>query len=298
LTFLPGSAYTDALLFAGIIWGLAAACALVTVSARPEGAAVAALIGAAGASARSPQMRSLLWLWENDLAGLYGMLVLEVLLLCAVMLVAAAIVDLVRRAVACLKPNWLWQPPIARTSNGKQDRAVPGRNLSARDSPEAYAATRRELILYLLAAKLRTRSGAKPAPGASRAALRQSLSCLCLGLVLAVVLLLLLTRSPERGQILFGLLAAFLVASVVAHQVFPTPHSVVIWGMPMIVAVGLYALAAFSARQGVNPWISLDNYARALPADWLTVGCGGALVGYWISERIHELRHIERTEAK
>ena len=122
--------------------------------------------------------------------------------------------------------------------------------------------------------------------------------CLGLGLVVALVLLMLLMRSSDRGQILFALLAAFLSASAIAHQVFPTPHSIVVWGMPMLVAIGLYALAAFTAGHGEGAWIGLPKYAGALPVDWLTAGCGGALIGYWISERIHELRHIQRGEAK
>ncbi len=278
LTFLPTGAYVDAAVFAATVLLLAAVCSVVTVSSRPEGALLAALIGAAGASAHSAQIRSLLWMWEGRLPGLYGMLILEILLLAVVVFAAAGVVDLVRGIIARIRPNWLWRGPLIRLP----DSESPG--------------YRRRLFSFLIfgaffrwpgSLKKNARKSPKPL---------MSLYCLGLGLLVGVILLLLLMRSPERGQIIFALLASFSIAAVVAHQVFPTPYSVVVWVVPLVSAVGFYVLAAVSAGNGNWVWMDMGNYARALPVDWLTAGCGGAIIGYWISERIHELRHIERSE--
>jgi hypothetical protein len=40
----------------------------------------------------------------------------------------------------------------------------------------------------------------------------------------------------------------------------------------------------------------VQPYAYALPIDWMTVGEGGALLGYWVSQRIHEIRHFEKAQ--
>ena len=297
LTFIPTGSYAGVFFFAGIIWILSAICAVVTVSARPEGAFVAALIGAVGASARSAPIRSLLMLREDSLPALYLALILEVLVLFVVLLMAAVVVDLVRRTVASIKPGWLWKPPLAGSPEEEPRRSGAGGHDYA--APELCASMRRELVLHVLCPWFGAKGRGETAGRlAKRQALRQSVCCLGLGLVVAIVLLMLLMQSPDRGQILFSLIAAFLVASTVAHQVFPTPYSIVVWGMPMLVAIGLYALTAFSIAYEGASWIALPNYARALPTDWLTAGCGGALVGYWISERISELRHIERAESQ
>jgi hypothetical protein len=160
-------------------------------------------------------------------------------------------------------------------------------------------AARRYLVLYIVQYLFAPKGGRKAGGAAAgRRALRLSACCLGLGLVVAVVLLSLMMQSSDRGQILFALLAAFLVAAGIAHQVFPTPHSIVVWGMPILVAIGAYALAALSAGHPDGSWMDMPMYSKALPADWLTAGCGGAMIGFWISERIHELRHIERAEAQ
>jgi len=293
LTCLPERAYADGLLFVGVVWLLAAACAVVTINARPESALVAALIGSAGASARSARISALLWLWGGNFPGLYGVLVLEVLLMGVVIFGAGLIVDVVRRVIAHLRPGWLWGSPLSRLMEGQQEVSA-GAGGSGGRGFERPPQT--ELVLYLLRACFVRDRGPEPSRKTDKNnAARLSVCCLGLSLVVAVVMLVLLMRSSERGQILFALLAAFIVASAVAHQAFPTPYSIVVWGMPILVAMGLYGLAAVSTSQPAS-WIDVPKYAKALPVDWLTAGCGGALIGYWISARIHELRHVERLE--
>ena len=56
----------------------------------------------------------------------------------------------------------------------------------------------------------------------------------------------------------------------------------------------LYTLAAAAAGSQPDAWARVNDYSRALPVDWLTAGSGGAVLGYWISERLHEMKYIER----
>ncbi len=121
------------------------------------------------------------------------------------------------------------------------------------------------------------------------------------GVLIAIVLLLLFIRSADRGQILFGLLGSFFIGYLVAHQLIPANHVLLAPVGAAAVAVVLYVLGAGSIV-GSNPqsWMSAPFYARALPIDWMTFGAGGGVLGYWVSERIHEARHYNKylTEAQ
>ena len=274
--------FGSAALFAGMVLLLAALCALATVHARPEGALMAALLGAGGISLRSDQLRGMLWHWQDRLPSLFLVMAAEVLLMAAVLLAAALVVDAIRRLIARAKPGWVWKSPHA-----DEDSDAPGRGRAG----------------YTLMSFLRPRPGGagKPRAGGSMRFAGEAKrfgGCLALSGVIAAVLVLLLLRSSDRGQILFALLAACLIGSLIAHQTFPTHHSVALWIMPLILALGFYALSAATAMRGPGAWMHLPHYARALPVDWLTAGCGGALIGFWLSERICELRHLEQQEEK
>ena len=104
-------------------------------------------------------------------------------------------------------------------------------------------------------------------------------------------MLLVLMKSSNRGQILFALGASFLLGTMIAHQLFPATQSAVAWAGPVLGAVFLYALTcASSIGLGPQAWREVLINARALPVDWITFGAGGAVLGYWISARIHEMR--------
>ncbi len=115
------------------------------------------------------------------------------------------------------------------------------------------------------------------------------------GVLLSIVLLLLIVQSAQRGQILFGLLASFFVGFLVAHQLIPANHVMLAPAGAAAVAVVVYILGATSVT-GDSPqsWMSVPLYARALPIDWMTFGAGGGVLGYWVSERIHEARHYTK----
>ncbi|MBS3733948.1 MAG: hypothetical protein KGY99_03370 [Phycisphaerae bacterium] len=259
----PGSAA----MFAGALWVLAAVAAVLTVHARPEGALMAAVLGVGGVSLRSPQMRGLLWAWSGPLRNVFGWLIAELALLAALLFVAALIVDLVRRGIAAVRPQWLHKDVLAAgaSADGKQP------------------------IRALLGFLPPWRDGRWRPADASR-----TLAAMGLGLVVSVALLVLLLRSPERGQILFALLAAFLLGAMAAHQLLPEIRSAAIVCLPLLAGLGFYVLSMVAVPGGVDAWKSLPHYACILPVDWLTAGGGGTLIGYWMSERLHELRHIEK----
>jgi hypothetical protein len=111
-----------------------------------------------------------------------------------------------------------------------------------------------------------------------------------------MVFLRLLLRTDDRMQILFALGASFAAGTLIASQLFPTPYGVAAWGTPVVAAVFFYLVSAFAAvPQTPAGWIVLPQHAMPLPVDWLSGG-GGAVLGYWISCRLHELRLLEHDE--
>jgi len=274
IVFLPTGNFGAAASAALVIWGLTVLCVLATVSARAEGSMLAALIGAAGYSMYSPQIRGLLWYRQANLPSLYGVLISEVLLLSLVLVGVAILVTLVRRTVSAACPRCAWRSPLLR-----QDQA-PTNWLERLFGPGYH-------IRGLAGQSLTTLGGR----------IRQSAMFLVTGMLLSMVLLVLLMRSADRGQIVFALLASFTLGVLIAHQLLPVPNSILSWAMPVPVAILFYLLAMFtSSDTSSQAWMSVHHYGRALPIDWVTVASGGALLGFWISERLHEVRHFETSQ--
>ena len=106
-----------------------------------------------------------------------------------------------------------------------------------------------------------------------------------------------LLRSADRGQIIFALFASFFVASLAGHYACPTRYGSLAVLLPLAFGVATYLLAG-AAGVGGPPqgWIDVGLYARALPVDWLTAGSGGAILGCWTSQRMHEAKQLDRQE--
>jgi hypothetical protein len=298
ISFLAEAAYGRMLLFALAVWSLAAAAALVTVHARPEGALLAAAVGAGGLSLRSPRIEALLWERGESLGGLFLELIVEVVVLAVILAAAMLVVEVVRGLLGRIRPGWRWTNPLtvhegpvrsaqSEAAGSQQSKCIPAapgmrliaevgkaqarRAVSDADRARVYLCGRREIALCCA-------------------------FCLVITLAVAVPLMMILLQSAQRGQILFALLASFLIASLVAHQVFPAPYSFAVWLAPVLAACMCYALAALTSLEGSAAWTRVQNYAKSLPLDWLSAGAGGALLGYWISERIHEIRHVGQEE--
>ena len=278
-TFVPSGGFAQLAGFAATVWILAAGCALVTVSSRPEGALLATLVGATGVSLHSSPIRTIFWQHEGSLGSLFGMLIAEVLLLVVVLLVAEMVVFVVRSGVARWKPGWMWRGRVGPSGPGDQ---TPGGS-----EPGAGLTLGGGLLQALLA-----RKRLAGATGGRVGVL--SISCLGLSVLIGAISLMLLMQSSHRGQVVFSLFVSFLLAVMIAHQKFPTPLAVAAWISPMLTAIVFYVLAASASVETLaNSWIPEHSYALALPVDWMAAGGAGAVLGFWISERLHELRHME-----
>jgi len=272
------------------MWLVSGGCAAITISARPEGALLAALIGTAGVSLYSPPIRSLLWAWQDDVPGMFACLRTEVVLLTAVLLGSAVVIALVRAVAASCRPQWMWRSPLADARDeGAKQQSPPAAD---KDNVNRKAALHRAILESLgLVSDAPTDK-----PATKRETVVKSLCFLAVGTAVAVVVILLSMRSSDRGQILFSLLASFVLGVIVAHQIFPGAYSIAAWLMPPVTAIMFYSLAGNESATGAQAWMAVPAYSRALPVDWLTAGCGGAVLGYWICRRLHEVHHIERRQ--
>jgi hypothetical protein len=300
-TFVPTGSVGGLLSLALLVWLLATACALLTISARPEGALLATLVGAAGVSMHSAPIRVLFWSKEASLAGVFIQLIAELLVLFVIVLGAVHIIHQIRALITRLYPNWMWKGRITAESYSPQTTLA--KSVSTHREPEDSPSW----ILWFLSPighsfldQIRlsdNMSFISPQQQAKsrKTALVCTISCLAATVLYSSILLMLLMRSSLRGQIIFALFASFLLATLIAHQQFATRFSLAAWAAPLVTGIVFYMLAmASSGNTGTNIWIEVQPFARALPIDWMTAGAGGSVLGYWISERIHELRHIER----
>ena len=293
-TFISTGSFGGLLGFAVLVWLLAAACAALTISSRPEGALFATLVGAVGVSMHSAPIRVLLWSREASLAGVFIQMIVELLVLFVIVVGAVHIIYQVRALIARLRPNWMWKGRIT----AENVVADPTDALAAKKKLKEFADGFSPLS-GIFGRILGPEGMPIVSPGqetkSRKAALVCTISCLAATVLYSSILLMLLMRSPHRGQIIFALFTSFLLASLIAHQQFATRFSVAAWGSALLTGVLFYMLAtASSGDVGANIWIKVQPFARALPIDWMTAGGAGGVLGYWISERIHELRHIER----
>ena len=295
-TFISTGSFGGLLGFALLVWALAAACAALTISSRPEGALFATLVGAAGISMHSAPIRALFWSHEPSLAGVFVQLIGELFVLSVVVVGAMHIIHQVRALMARLCPNWMWKGRITAENVVVDSAAVLDAKKRDRKTVRRFEM---ETYFGILGRILGPEGMPIISPGqeakSRKAALVCTISCLAATMLYGSIMLMLLMRSTHRGQIIFALFASFLLATLIAHQQFATRVSVVAWGSALLTGILFYMLAmASSGRVGPNVWIKVQLFARALPIDWMTAGGAGGVLGYWISERIHELRHIER----
>jgi hypothetical protein len=273
-----------------VLAALASAC---TTHSRPEGSVMAALIALGGLSLLSHSLRTLLWSYPGRIQGLYLQLVAEVLLLTVGVLLAEAVALFVRAQIERIRASWVWVSPLDHLSEA-QRKALAQRKSELRwdahllESPTVMPASMRTTLLYnLLVLAGPARRQAEPA---QRKALseqwRRGGACLATGTLIGVILVTLLLRSTERGQILFALFTAFTLSALIAQHLFPTRFLFANWLMPVIASLVFYGLAAISGNGARPPF-------EALPIDWISAGCSGALLGCWITGRMRESRIFE-----
>ncbi len=290
MTFLPLGGYGSAVAFAGMFCVLVALCAVVTVAVRPVGALLAATLSAGAISLRSPQIRGLLWTRTADLDGVYCELMLEAVMLAMLAAAGSLIVYLVRRLVRSVRPQWLWTDPMAELTD-EQRANVTDAPSDAKGGIVAMLFGQAVHSMLVSLGKEGSRIAGRRDP--LRIVLARCAACIAMASVIAVVILTVVLRSADRGQIIFALVASFTAGVFFAHQAFPQPYALVVWILPMVISVGFYATAWLVATPGqATDWSKVNVLFRALPVDWLTAGGGGALLGFWASHRVHEFRHV------
>ena len=277
-----------------VFWIGAAICGALLAVLRPQGALAVVLVAAAGVSAFSLPMRTLLWRHAGEVSGLYVKLIIELLAGGAVLIVVAIIAESARSLCRSLPGRWTWHSPLDDVITEQGDQ-LKGDGVDLAAQPGAKLSP----TLACLGWGVRSLFGRQSASAnrqAAAAALRRRASCAAVTVVAAAVMLALLMRSADRKQVLFAVFASFFVASLIAHQVFPTSCTILMWLAPVLVGLGAYALAAVNASglgDAATAWRHVPDVALALPIDWIAVGGAGAVIGAWLSERHHEHKHIE-----
>ena len=291
IVFLPAGNYAQIAALAVLLWALAGVCAIVTLTSRPEGSLLAALFAVGGVSLSSPSIKSLLWTSPAEVGGLLGQLAIEMVFMTVLLVGAVVVVAVVRQLGKMLAPAIMWRDPLTELTgyyqSDDEDEFVP-RGWMKYD-PIGLAAL---LGIYLLGKKGDSQARSAQADKA----IGRVLLCLAASLLFTIILVSLLMRSQARGQVIFAVIAGSFLAVLIAHQLFPTPFSVVAWLSPLLAGLLIYAFSAQASASGQPGNIPL--YANALPIDWLTGGGGGGMLGFWVSSRIFEARHFEKFEAE
>jgi hypothetical protein len=108
--------------------------------------------------------------------------------------------------------------------------------------------------------------------------------------ILALSLIWVLAANSDKGQVVFAVIASFMVAAIFAEQVTENDHP--FW---QILAVPLVALIAFGYTwqnpgrpQGLETLLNVapTNPARVLPVEYIFMGAIGAIFGTWTSHRM------------
>lgn len=300
VAYLPAAAHAQLLGFAAMVLVLAAAVAVLTMSTRPQGALLVVLIGAGGISLRSPQIRALFWAHPGQFQWVFGQLLLESLVMAVVLGAAYLVILTVRGALRSIMPGVAWKSPIQQlTAEQRETLAQKIRSGQLRDThfvgPVGMVIEAARSAAEQKIAQDIEKDGER---AIARSHWTHAAGCAGLTFVISVVAMFLLMQSGDRGQVIFALFASFLVGSLAGHQLVPTRWGAVLPATPLAAAVLFYALAAYASIAVPSPqaWMAIPKYAQALPIDWLTAGSGGAVVGYWISSRLHELRLMEALE--
>lgn len=292
IVLIPEGRWASLLLAGAMLLGLSVLTAAATTHSRPEGGLLTALVAMGGLSLRSAPMDSLLWRWDADRGGLYGGLILEVLLLAAAVMLAEGLVMLLRTTLARRRPAWVWSDPLDTLTESQRKILRASRTPLRGDAERVRSAGHmpHTLLGDLGGWWWGGRAGSKEFRADRRRqrgrAFRDGAACLAMGAAGGIFLTTLLMQSDLRGQILFSLAAAFALAALAARHVFPTRSMYVAWLMPVVAAMVFYLLAALTRGEVRPPYL-------ALPLDWITAGCGGSLLGFWVAGRMQESRVFE-----
>jgi len=295
ICFVACGAYTHMWMLAGLACVLGLACGVGTITARPQTAAMALALGLGGLSLRSPRIRPLLWASQDSMPAMYWRMALEVLVLLAMVIIAAAMAGIGRRMTAWLAGGLIWQDPLAALDN-EQQQARSRRQAEPDDGKSSPRSTSTILTLLGWPFGITSSPGEKSKTSPGRDTTVRGVLGFMISVTASAIVVFLLLRSPERGQIIFALFAGCFLGVFISQRIVPTRANVTAWATPVVLGVLLYVLEAISSvSTGRGTWMDVPSYARILPIDWMTAGLGGAMFGHWEDLRMREARRIEES---
>lgn len=296
IALIPDGRFGTILALGVLLCIMAGLAGLTTTRSRPEGAILAALIGLGGLSIRSPRMRPMLWMEPENLPSIFWQMALEILIFAVILLLAEAVAGLFRGLIKRIKPSWVWTDPLADLS-AEQRKLIKSDGVAFLPNPEEckwMAVTGEFGLMAWLVNRLLNRCTKDTQAESMRTILKRSVSCLLTGVAIGVILVTIIMQSTLRGQVLFALFAGFFIAALAARHFFPVRSIFIAWAMPLITALIFYIFAAISSSNApADFWATARPQFQALPIDWLTAGCSGAVLGFWTTGRMLEFKVFE-----
>jgi hypothetical protein len=114
--------------------------------------------------------------------------------------------------------------------------------------------------------------------------LSQRLLALAMQVVMMGVLMLILSQTDQKLQVLAAVGISSWAATALSWQIFPTRASVWYWTGPLLVAMAGYLMAWWSP-DGWQIGLVPHALARPLPLDYVSFGVPGALLAHWAYAR-------------
>lgn len=113
---------------------------------------------------------------------------------------------------------------------------------------------------------------------------RSTAAAIAVQIVLMTVFSLILVATTQKKQVMTGLFVAGLFSTAIAEQFFADAKTGRWYWLGPLVAGAFGYIANFLSPGGFetgDPTGTFGALARALPLDYASMGCAGALLGYW-----------------
>ncbi len=266
---------------AAAIWAIAALAGLVLTHVRPAGAMLVVAAGGAGICLRSPWARPWLWSQAGNYSRMFGVWLIELLVLTFILIVAGVIMDALRR-VAATRLGWqLWSDP------GKDD---------AEDADQPANGHSNHPYLNILGGAGEVLADVRQNGQAGKKRLLQIIAGTALMVAISITLMLVFLKSPLRGQVLFAVVASTGLAAYIVQHLIAVRLALAVLLVPLLTGIAFYALAISSAPggEGVLAWVDVKLYAQVLPIDWVFAGSTGTMLGCWLGHRMFEAGYMDK----
>lgn len=118
--------------------------------------------------------------------------------------------------------------------------------------------------------------------------------------LVTIALLTILCQSPAKGQTLATACIASMLAAMLVHQIYVVRGSVWYLAGTMLASVIAYLYTGLMSPAGAEIGATsgfLAGAARPLPLHYATLGCAGAIFGYWCSLVWHAAKKAKELES-